>query len=673
MNSTLALAAVPLPWLPLLPLFPLLLILLLLWRRSRALATALAPWAAVPALLLALYAALYAALGPALSATVLGAALTGPTVSLAAPAAPPMALEWPQLLLGLRFGLDGLGTVFLLLAGLLWSLAGWAAQIYHRHDERRHALWGFWLAALSGNLWLIVAQDAIGFYAGFALMSFAAYGLVVHARSADAWRAGRVYLIMAVLGEALLLSGLLLRVAGSESLALPLAANGGQHASLSTALIFLGFGVKAGVLGLHLWLPLAHPVAPTPASAVLSGVMIKAGLLGWMRFLPLSTEPWPLLGAAALLLGLLAALIAVLIGLTQRQPKVLLAYSSISQMGFMTLGIGAALLHPGGWPALAPALALYALHHGLAKGALFLGVAAVAQATGAARRWALAMQALPALALAGLPLSSGFWAKDGLKQALSSLPAPWPEALTWLLPIGALGTTLLMLRLLWLQAHPQAEPHAQAHAHADSAITANTVATAITGGTATTAATSAPGTTSTAAPASGHATPTLRAPWLALLLASLALGVPGLLVFLGIAPPGLPPPFAAAPALAFPALSFALAMLPLLLGAALAGAALHWSGYTLTGRPHSSHSQPLRTPPQITPGDLLGLIEAPLQRFWLAMLALSAQLDRYRGPSPTPAHRWPRTLWLEERQLRRLPVAGAALLALLLLMALLMR
>jgi formate hydrogenlyase subunit 3/multisubunit Na+/H+ antiporter MnhD subunit len=638
MNSTLALAAVPLPWLPLLPLFPLLLILLLLWRRSRALAAALAPWAAVPALLVALYAALYAALVPTLSATILGAALTGPTVSLAAPAAPPLALEWPQLLLGLRFGLDGLGTVFLLLAGLLWSLAGWAAQIYHRHDERRHALWGFWLAALSGNLWLIVAQDAIGFYAGFALMSFAAYGLVVHARSADAWRAGRVYLIMAVLGEALLLSGLLLRVAGSESLALPLEGNGGQHASLSTALIFLGFGVKAGVLGLHLWLPLAHPVAPTPASAVLSGVMIKAGLLGWMRFLPLGAEPWPLLGAAALLLGLLAALIAVLIGLTQRQPKVLLAYSSISQMGFMTLGIGAALLHPGAWPALAPALALYALHHGLAKGTLFLGVAAVAQATGAARRWALAMQALPALALAGLPLSSGFWAKDGLKQALSGLPAPWPEALTWLLPIGALGTTLLMLRLLWLQAHPQADPHA-----------------------------------------GGHATPTLRAPWLALLLASLALGVPGLLVFLGIAPLGLPLPFAAAPALAYPAFSLALAMLPLLLGAALAGAALHWSGYTLTGRqhsphsPHSSHSQPKRTLPQITPGDLLSLIEAPLLRFWLAMLALSAQLDRYRGPSPTPAHRWPRTLWLEERQLRRLPVAGAVLLALLLLMALLMR
>ena len=152
-----------------------------------------------------------------------------------------------------------------------------------------------------------------------------------------------------------------------------------------------------------------------------------------------------------------------------------------------------------------------------------------------------------------------------------------------------------------------------------------------------------------------------------------------LLAVLGIAPLGLPLPFAAAPALAYPAFSFTLAMLPLLLCAVLAGIALHWSGHTLTSRPHSphsphsSHSQPLRTLPQITPGDLLGLIEAPLLRFWLAMLALSAQLDRYRGPSPTPAHRWPRTLWLEERQLRRLPVAGAALLALLLLMALLMR
>ncbi len=599
MTDWLALEPVPSLWLPLLALWPLLLLGLLLWRRSRALAAALAPWAAVPALLLALY----ATLGTGLISH------PAPLGTLPAGAAHP-TLEWPHLLLGLRFGLDATGSIFLLLAGLLWTLAGWAAHIYHRHDARRHALWGFWLAALSGNLWLIVAQDAIGFYAGFALMSFAAYGLVVHARSAAAWRAGRVYLIMAVLGEALLLSGLLLRVAGNESIALPLAASGGPHASLATVLIFLGFGVKAGVLGLHLWLPLAHPVAPTPASAVLSGVMIKAGLLGWMRFLPLGAEPWPLLGATALLLGLLAALVAVGIGLTQRQPKVLLAYSSISQMGFLTLGIGAALLHPSAWPALSVALALYALHHGLAKGTLFLGVAALAQAKGTARRWALAAQALPALALAGLPLSSGFWAKDGLKQALSSLPAPWPEALAWLLPVGALGTTLLLARLIWLQAQPQ-EAHDK------------------------------------------HPAPNLLAPWLALLLASLALALPGLLVWLGLVAP-LPLLPTAVPTLT----SLALALWPLLLGAALAAAALQ---------------HPWRALPQISPGDLLGLIEPPLRRFWLALLALSVRLDSYRGPSATPTHRWPRTLWLEERQLRRISITGVALLALLLLSVLLVR
>jgi len=419
-------------------------------------------------------------------------------------------------------------------------------------------------------------------------------------------------------------------------------------------LIFLGFGVKAGVLGLHLWLPLAHPVAPTPASAVLSGVMIKAGLLGWMRFLPLGAEPWPLLGTAALLLGLLAALAAVLIGLTQRQPKVLLAYSSISQMGLMTLGLGAALLHPSTWPALALALAFYALHHGLAKGTLFLGVAVLAQARGTARRWALALQALPALALAGLPLSSGFWAKDGLKQALASLPAPWPEALAWLLPLAALGTTLLMLRLLWLQAQPAAAPFAPASAAAAPPPTSTT------------------STTTSSADTDGHASADLRAPWLVLLLASLALSLPGLLNLLSLpgllAGLGIMPQPAATPTLA----SLALALLPLLLGAGLAAAALHWAGWSWTGRqrshPRDSRS---RTLPQIAPGDLLDLIEAPLQRLWLAMLALSARLDQYHGPSPTLAHRWPRTLWLEERQLRRLPVAGVALLALLALIVVL--
>ena len=137
------------------------------------------------------------------------------------------------------------------------------------------------------------------------------------------------------------------------------------------------------------------------------------------------------------------------IGLGQRAPKTLLAYSSVSQMGFLTVGVGAALLAPAAWEPLAAAIALYALHHGLAKGALFLGAGCVPALAGSARRAALAVLALPALALAGAPLTSGMLAKHGLKAALEALPSPWPDLLAVLLPLAAVGTTLLLARF-WL-------------------------------------------------------------------------------------------------------------------------------------------------------------------------------------------------------------------------------
>lgn len=406
-------------------LLPLALAAAVLVPATRRAALALAPWAAAPALAAALW--------------------------------PSPPLEAPQWLTGLRFGLDDVGRTFLLFTALLWLAAGWAARAYHADDPRRHTLWTFWLAALAGNVWLIVALDAAGFYAGFALMTFAGYGLVVHTGSGAARHAGRVYLVLAVLGEAALLAGLLLRIGALGNATLPLPPFASDYDTWAVALLFAGFGVKAGVAGLHMWLPLAHPVAPTPASAVLSGAMIKAGVLGWLRFLPLGGEPWPAFGAAVIALGLIGAFGAVAVGLAQRAPKTLLAYSSVSQMGFLVVGVGAALVAPAAQPALAAAIALYALHHGLSKGALFLGVAAVPEQR-SARGVAFALLALPALALAGFPLTSGALAKAALKDALASLPAPWPQALAVLLPAAAVGTTLLMVRFLLALAAQEAAP-----------------------------------------------------------------------------------------------------------------------------------------------------------------------------------------------------------------------
>lgn len=407
-------------------LTPLLLAVLLGLPAALPVALALAPWAAAPALAAAL--------------------LAGPSV-----------LELPAVLTGLRLGLDGTGRGFLLFTALLWLIAGFYGRAYLAQDPRRHRFWAFFLVTQAGNLGLVLALDAASFYLGFAVMTFAAYGLVVHAGDAAAMRAGRVYLVMAVLGEAALLAGLLLAVGSTGGTRLPLA----EVSPAAAWLLAAGFGVKAGVVLLHMWLPLAHPVAPTPASAVLSGAMIKAGLLGWLRFLPLGDAVLPGLGAALLALGLVSAFFGVVAGLAQRDPKTILAYSSVSQMGFLTLGVGAALLDPGAWPMLATALLVYAFHHGLAKGALFLGVG-VAQAVAAgARRWVLGGLALPALALAGAPLTSGAIAKHALKGSLAGLPDPWGGSLALLLPLAAVGTTLLMARFLWVLA--QVPQHGEGH------------------------------------------------------------------------------------------------------------------------------------------------------------------------------------------------------------------
>jgi hydrogenase-4 component B len=235
-------------------LLPLLLTLMALRRSLRSRLIQTLPWAALPALLLAM----------------LGSES--------------FLVSLPYGLTGVLLGLDGLRRMFLVLAALLWLAAGGYAIRYLKDDPQAWRFAVFWLLTLGGNLGLILSFDVLTFYSFFALMTFAGYGLVVHTGSADAYRAGRIYLVMAVIGEGLLLAGLLsaVFVAGVNPAlnGLPLAIAGSEQGVLITVLIFLGFGVKAGIPLLHIWLPLAHPVAPAPASAVLSGVMIKAGLLG---------------------------------------------------------------------------------------------------------------------------------------------------------------------------------------------------------------------------------------------------------------------------------------------------------------------------------------------------------------------------------------------------------
>ncbi len=361
-------------------------------------------------------------------------------------------LEIPWLLLGTLLRLDQTGRIFLTFTAILWLAAGLYAAQSLRDTPHAGRFRAFFLLAMTGNLWLIVGQDLLSFYLGFALMGLSSYGLVIHHEDAAALRAGKVYLVMTILGEVALFVALVLIAAQTDSLT-PAPDQLTALSDLTIGLLILGLAVKAGLVPLHIWLPLAHPAAPIPASAVLSGAMIKVALLGWLRFLPIGQAALPEWGMLLVFAGLLTLFFAIPIGLVQADPKVVLAYSSVSKMGLLALVLGLMLVDPALAPAGILALSLYAAHHALVKGGLFLGVGLRRYAS--AQPLVLAGLVLLALSLAGAPPSSGAVAKYGIKPVLSGTDWSWLSAAVTL---STAATTLLMARFFWvvwrIEPHP---------------------------------------------------------------------------------------------------------------------------------------------------------------------------------------------------------------------------
>ena len=359
---------------------------------------------------------------------------------------------WPDTLIlsalwpGAEWGLTGtLNRSLLLFTAALWSLAGLYGGQQLQGDARPGPFVGLWLLALAGNLLLIIAADAISFYVGFTVMSLSAYGLVIYPRTPAARRAGRLYLQLAVLGEMLLYGGLMLRLyetGGSSDFSewREIAIQ-----PLTAALLLIGFGIKAGFWPLHLWLPQAHPVAPAAASAILSGAMLKAGILGLWQFMPIRSELLAAWSPWLLTVGFIGAFYAALIGLPAAKAKTALAFSSVSQMGYLLAILALAWRFPDERAAWGSLLGLYAVHHGLAKGSLFLG--AGLSAAGQLPRWLWWCLWLPALSLAGLPLTAGAAAKVELKSLMGA--TTWEASIT-LLSIGSVCTALIALRALVL-------------------------------------------------------------------------------------------------------------------------------------------------------------------------------------------------------------------------------
>ncbi len=331
---------------------------------------------------------------------VYAASLVVTTVSLAAAAqhlasaAPPLGTVLPLGVpwLGAHFRLDALSAFFLVVVDFGALCASLFALGYGEHESAPQRVLPFYPAFLGGMTLVVLADDAFTFLLSWEFMSLTSWALVMaHHRVPDNVRAGHVYLIMASFGTfALLLAfGLLAGPGGLYTFEAMRAAHpSATLGALALILALVGAGSKAGILPLHVWLPLAHPAAPSHVSALMSGVMTKVAVYGFVRFaFELAGAPAWWWSIVVLALGGITAVMGVLYALMQHDLKRLLAYHTVENIGIIFIGLGLALAFKTHGMTAAAALALTAalLHvfnHSLFKSLLFFGAGAVLTATG---------------------------------------------------------------------------------------------------------------------------------------------------------------------------------------------------------------------------------------------------------------------------------------------------
>jgi len=380
-----------------------------------------------------------------------------------------MALAHPAEQLILPIGLpdlpahlrrDGLSSVFLVLLGAASSgISIFAAGYFRRGEGTSPGLiclqYHLFLASMG---YVLIADDAYAFMLAWETMALSSYFLVTtQHRLPEIRKAGFLYLVMAHLGAIAILLSFGILQGGSWHFtfdAMRAAHLGTNGAAVAFCLALIGFGAKAGLVPLHVWLPEAHPAAPSPVSALMSGVMLEVALYGMIRvsfdLLGLPLWWWGLLPLA---LGLFSALYGVVFAAVQTDMKRLLAYSSIENIGIMFTGLGLAIVFAGvGMRSIAAltliAVMYHAMNHAVMKSLLFLGTGAVLHATGERNLghlgglihrmpWVAWLTLIGVLAIAGLPPLNGFVSEWLLLQSfLLAYQVPHPF-INMLLPLGA--------------------------------------------------------------------------------------------------------------------------------------------------------------------------------------------------------------------------------------------
>lgn len=355
------------------------------------------------------------------------------------------------------FKVDGVSVIFSAMTVIVFVCAGFFSFEYMKHEQKEKRYYGFYLIAFGVLLALCFAGNLITFYLFFELLTLSSMPLVIHNGSKEAIMAGLKYLFYSLCGAYLSLFGLYFIESYGNTLTFSpggvfsagAIAEHGTVLLVTAMLMLIGFGVKAGMFPLHAWLPTAHPVAPAPASAVLSAVIVKAGVLGMVRVVYYIFGVSFLRGSWVQTVWMCLTLLTVFMGsmLAYREPvlKKRLAYSTVSQLSYILFGLS--IMETD---ALRGGL-LHVLSHGFIKAALFLCAGAIIFKTGKTRveelrgigkEMPLLMwcYTIVSLGLIGIPPTGGFISKWYLAEgALSSGIAVF----SWLGPVILLISALL--------------------------------------------------------------------------------------------------------------------------------------------------------------------------------------------------------------------------------------
>lgn len=355
------------------------------------------------------------------------------------------------------FKVDGVSVIFSAMTVIVFVCAGFFSFEYMKHEQKEKRYYGFYLIVFGVLLALCFAGNLITFYLFFELLTLSSMPLVLHNGSKEAIMAGLKYLFYSLCGAYLSLFGLYfiesygntLTFSPGGVLSAGAIAEHGTVLLVTAMLMLIGFGVKAGMFPLHAWLPTAHPVAPAPASAVLSAVIVKAGVLGMVRVVYYIFGVSFLRGSWVQTVWMCLTLLTVFMGsmLAYREPvlKKRLAYSTVSQLSYILFGLS--IMETD---ALRGGL-LHVLSHGFIKAALFLCAGAIIFKTGKTRveelrgvgkEMPLLMwcYTIVSLGLIGIPPTGGFISKWYLAEgALSSGIAVF----SWLGPVILLISALL--------------------------------------------------------------------------------------------------------------------------------------------------------------------------------------------------------------------------------------